>query len=322
MSYTGRIDIAALALDPIHHGAGTEGNTVVLRRQEIAREDGTLDLVPFISGNSIRHMIRNAGVLFALEAMGVQPESLSKGVVDLLFSGGSLGGKNSPTTAQAKRIEQMFPVLSLMGYSAGNRIESGRLEVHHLHLVCEENMWRKPDGFSSERWFVPASAQTGSQFGTRHDASRSASASRFLALPASTLDAADKKKGKKNEDSTQMIYDFEVALPRTEWFGCIVYRGLKEQELDALASALSYACDGARGDSYAYRVGAKSGTGFGRMEWRFAGFQRPVEPPPVDPSDVLLPAVSSGGGERLRAYKDRLKEHAQSIIAELEEMAA
>ena len=189
MSYTGRIDIAALALDPIHHGAGTEGNTVVLRRQEIAREDGTLDLVPFISGNSIRHMIRNAGVLFALEAMGVQPESLSKGVVDLLFSGGSLGGKNSPTTAQAKRIEQMFPILSLMGYSAGNRIESGRLEVHHLHLVCEENMWRKPDSFASERWFVPASAQTGSQFGTRHDASRSASASRFLALPASTLDA-------------------------------------------------------------------------------------------------------------------------------------
>jgi len=282
-----------------------------------------MDHVPFVSGNSIRHMLRNAGVLFALESMGVEPETLSKGVVDLLFSGGSLGGKNSPSNEKAKRIERMFPMLSLLGYSAGNRITAGRIDVQNLHLICEENEWRGPESLSgNQRWAVPAGAQTGSQFGTRHDAARSASASRFLALPDANRALLPVAKGAKNEESTQMIYDFEIILPRSEFFGGINYRGLKEAELDALASALSYACDGKDFHAYMYRVGAKASIGLGRMRWYFSGFQRPVVATPMDPSNMLLPAISGGGSERMDAYKAQLRDNARDIIAELEELAA
>lgn len=329
MSYTGRIEIEAIALDAIHHGAGTEGNTQVLRRQETLRADGTIDSVPFVSGNSIRHMLRNAGVLFALEAMAVEPESLSKAVVDLLFSGGSLGGKNSMTLEKSKRLEAMFPVLGLLGYSAGNTISSGRVEVWNLHLRCEQNVFRAPGlvDTSDPRWQLDGNAQTGSQFGTRHDSARIASATRYLAIADATrlIDTASTPKGKtkapKNEESTQMIYDYETILPGAEFFGGIVYRGLKEPELDALVSALSYACDGADGSGYLYRVGAKSGTGLGRMRWHFRGLQRPVTPTAMEES-TLLPVLSGGGSDRLEAYKVRLHEQKAAILAQLEEMAA
>jgi hypothetical protein len=321
MSHTGEIQIHAVAIDGIHHGAGTSGNTVVLRRQEVPRDDGTVDTVPFVSGNSIRHMLRNAGVLYALEAMGVEFSSLSKGVVDLLFSGGSLGGKNSLTLAKAKRIEELFPILSLLGYSAGSSIRAGRVEVHHLHLVCEENLFRMPDFLrGNPHWDVPAAARVTVEFGTRHDVAGSAAGGRYLEAPKGLIEP--RKKGEKNTESLQMIYEFETIAPRSELFGGIVYRGLKDQELDALASALSYACDGADGGGYLFRVGAKSSVGFGRMVWRLHGFTRAITAPSAKPDSALMPAVSDGSQERLLAYQERLRQHKADVLAELEELSA
>ena len=329
MSHSGRIDIIAVALDAIHHGAGTEGNTQVLRRQEVLQPDGTIETVPFISGNSIRHMLRNAGVLFALEAMGVEAESLTKGMVDLLFSGGSLGGKNSFSLAKAKRVEQLFPVLSLLGYSAGNRIEAGRVEVWNLQLVCQQNQFRAPETVTQQRLQLDGNALVGSQFGTRHDAARIAQAARYLALPAAAAVAeeASAPKGKtkapaaEKSETTQMIYDYEVILPGAEFFGGIVYRGLRDAELNALVSALSYACDGAEHGGYLYRVGAKSGTGLGRMRWYLSGLQKPLAPTAMEPSS-LLPVLADDGASRLAEYQAHLRSNREAILAELAELSA
>lgn len=333
MSYTGRIEIRAVALDAIHHGAGTEGNTVVLRRQEVLGPDGSIDTVPFVSGNSIRHMIRDAGVRYALEAMAVPPESLSKAVVDLLFSGGSLTSKGSAMTlAKARRIAELFPILAVLGYSAGSRITGGRIEVAHLHLVAEQNLFRRPETIAPgiDRWLIDGNAQTGSEFGTRHDAARIAHAASYLALPAQAAQVAgaDAPKGrtkeKKDSESTQMIYDWEVVLPGAEFFGAITYRALKEAELSALVSALSHACDGRHSDGgYLFHVGAKRGTGHGRMSWHFHGLARPIATPRYDASDVLLPAlVEDQSASRLDAYREHLASKRSEILAELEEIAA
>ena len=245
MSHTGRIDIRAIALDAIHHGAGTEGNTVVMRRQEVLLPDGSIDTVPFISGNSIRHTLRDAGSRFALEAMGVPEGSLSKPVVDLLFSGGSLGGKAAMTLAKARRLAELFPLLPILGYSSGTRITGGRLEVWHLHLVAEQNLFRRPDHMPADhpRYLVDGNAQVSREFGTRHDAARITHAAAYLALEDKTKGqlVADAPKGKakapKDEQSTQMIYDWEVVMPGAEFTGGIVYRALKDAELSALISA-------------------------------------------------------------------------------------
>lgn len=330
MSYTGTLRIRAIALEPIHHGAKTQGNTVSTRRQEVMLPDGTIDTVPFVSGNSLRHMIRDAGVRYALEAMGIPEGSLSKPVVDLLFSGGSLGGKGKVTLASARRIAELFPILAVLGYSAGSRITGGRLEVSHMHVICEQNIQRRPDWIDmGPRWLIEAGPQVGTMFATRVDAARIEHSAAYLALTdkASDIAAADKPKGRAKEDkpadSTQMIFDWEVILPGAELWATVTYRGLKSGELDALVSALSYACDGRHSDGgYLFTVGAKRGTGHGRMSWHIDGLARPITTPVEMPAD-LLPVTSDGAGaDRLAAYRARLAEARAEILRWLEELAA
>ena len=54
-----RIDYVADLLSDFHHGAGSQGNTSLLRTQDVAQPDGTIAKVPFLSGASIRHGLRD-----------------------------------------------------------------------------------------------------------------------------------------------------------------------------------------------------------------------------------------------------------------------
>jgi hypothetical protein len=323
MRHTGRIDISGLALEAVHHGAGTQGNTQIQRRQENAFGDMT----PFVSGNSLRHMLRDAGARYALDAIGVPDGSATKGFVDLMFSGGSLGGKAKMTMAKARRIGDIFPILSVLGYSAGSHIQPGKLEVGNLHLVCAENAYRMP-ATVPQIGLKPAGMFIGEEFGTRHDAARLPYAQRLLGAPKALIEVepAKGKKPPKDEDSTQMIFDWETILPGSLMWGGIVYRELSPHELDALRSALSYACEGMHPDGgYLFRVGAKRGTGHGLMSWRLSGSIRTVTAPVNTPSDSMLPSVRTDGEPAsawLGEYVAHLREHAAEIVALLEEVAA
>lgn len=323
MRRTGQIEIDATAIEALHHGAGTEGNTQVLRRQEVVTESGDIASVPFISGNSIRHMIRDAGVRYALDAMGVPDGTLNKGTVDLLFSGGSLGGKASVTMAKARRVAELFPILSVLGYSAGSRIQPGKIDVRNLHLVCEENAHRAPKLHPLA--LKHAGTFVGEEFGTRHDVARLPYVQRLLGAPKADPEAP-KAKGKapKDEESTQMIFDWETILPGSCFWGGIVYRDLSEREIEALRSALSYACEGVHPDGgYLFRVGAKRGTGHGLMSWRLSGSVRTVEAPTSTPSDTMLPSVTvREDGGPFGGYVDHLREHREEIMTLLEEVAS
>src|SRR5690606_24279007 len=145
MRLTGKIDIRATALEPIVHGAGTSGNTQLLRMQEIVY-DGVPCRVPFVSGNSVKHRLRAAAVQYALDAMGVEDHTLTKAEVVLLFSGGHLSkGGAAIDLEQCRKLEGLLPPLSLCGYSAGNTMTESKIRVSHLHVVCRENAWRLPD---------------------------------------------------------------------------------------------------------------------------------------------------------------------------------
>lgn len=325
MRHTGRIDIDATAIEALHHGAGTEGNTQVLRRQEVVTPDGEIASVPFVSGNSLRHMLRDAGVRYALDAMGVPDASMSKGTIDLLFSGGSLGGKASVTMAKARRVAELFPILSVLGYSAGSRIQPGKIEMSHLHLHCEENAHRAPA--LSPHALRLAGQFVGEEFGTRHDAARLPYAQRLLNAPrAVEAEPVKGKRAPKDEESTQMIYDWETVLPGARFWGGLTYREMSPRELDALRSALSYACEGMHPDGgYLFRVGAKRGTGHGLMSWRLSGSIRTVTAPVNTPSDSMLPSVrreDEPATEWLGQYVAHLREHKAEIVTLLEEVAS
>ncbi len=76
---------AATLTSPLHHGAGTAGNTSLLRAQDIITPDGRHASVPYVSGNSLRHQLRDALAWHAVRTVGVADGSLSKAAVDLLW---------------------------------------------------------------------------------------------------------------------------------------------------------------------------------------------------------------------------------------------
>lgn len=333
---TGRLDIVATALDALHHGAGSEGNTQLLRTQEVILEDGSQARVPFISGNSLKHMIRDGAVRFALDAMQVEDHSLSKAVVDLLFSGGHLAkGSQSVRIATARELAVLFPALSICGYSAGNTMVASKLRVDNLHLVCHENAARLPAGLSATPHArIRAGGYRSEEFGTRHDAARLPHVDRVLALE--DRDRSDASKGRtkdvkapgKDADSAQMIYDFQTLKAGSVLWGGVGYEDLTHPELVAFRSGLSYACEGRHADGgYIFPVGAKRSIGWGRVSMVIKGtMRRAVDAPVYEPSSAALPTTARADVDHehdgeLAEYVATLYAQRADILAALEAVA-
>lgn len=345
MNYTsGRVDIAAVALSPIHHGAGTKGNTTVLRMQEFVHPtSGELMQSPFISGNSIKHTIRQHAVEHALEVMGVEDGTLSKQVVDLLFSGGHLSKAGAAVSlSKARELAGLFPVLGLCGYSAGNTMTSSKVRCSHWHLLCEENAWRAPAPLQHHKHaLMPADDFRGEEFGTRHEATRSprvagllkdavraALAERVSSTAEQAGPAPNPRKGGKKPlvdgevmasdvASSQMIYDFEVLKPGARLYGNIQLVDVTPMELAAFQSALSHWCarDPSDADAFVASIGAKNGTGFGEVSLRFTGTARlRVDPAKTEPSSALAPQRDIS-----EDYQAHLRGKRADIIAALED---
>lgn len=328
---SGRIDISAIAQSPIHHGGGTSGNRQILRKQRITLPDGSHARVPFISGNSLKHMIRASAARYALEAMGVEPGSLTKGQIHLLFSGGALSGGGAVIRlAKVRELEQMFPLLSLCGYSAGNHMAGSKLSCSHWHVVCAENAWRLPDAL---RDHPHARLRVGEliedEFGTRHEPTRADPTARRLLcaddskaqdldLEALARAKASSKKGDKVRDSAQMIYDFESVKAGSVWYGDLYYEDLTPLELAALKSGLAHACRGERQDRYLFPRGAKSSVGYGAMAVAFEGAVRQIAPATYEAGGELT-QLGDGSHDDLGDYAAHLAARRDDILEALQE---
>jgi hypothetical protein len=324
---TGMVAIRATALEPLHHGAGTSGNTQLLRMQRMINpETGKPYRVPFVSGNSMKHRIRYHAVQYALDVLGVEDQRFTKAEVDLLFSGGHLNKSGGAINlAKARRLEELFPALSMCGYSAGNTMTESKLRVSHLHLVCEENSWRLPEDLREVALSrVRAGALRGEEFGTRHDMAGRAVATRLLtASEAQRLaDAATKKLPKKGDkstkdsstkgDSAQMIYDFQVVNPGAQFWGSVWFNELSEMELAALSSSFHYGSAGADGGNSLMHIGAKSSVGFGLMSVELRGAVRAQA---VEYRESkLLAADGDAHKSRDRLYCEHLRDNRDAIF--------
>lgn len=206
---TVRIPITLTCVAPLHHGAGTAGNTALLRTQEIVLPDGTQTAVPFVSGNSLRHAIRDALAWRLARVLDLPAGSLPKGVVDLLWSGGALTKTGSQVELQQIRDLALVPALGLLGYSAQSDIVTGVLRVDNANLVCAENAWRLPTHLAQHpHAALPAGRFRGEEFGTRHDVAGTP----VDALVADSGMWADGVAAAAPA-TTQMIYEHQVLLP-------------------------------------------------------------------------------------------------------------
>jgi hypothetical protein len=244
---TVRLPVTLTLLAPLHHGAGTSGNTQLARTQQIVLPDGTTSVVPYVSGNSIRHALRRAGADHLLATIAPEPGSLPKPVVDLLYSGGALTGSGGDIDlATHRRLDELWPAVGLMGYSGKSNIWAGTLYVDHAHLVCADNAWRMPAAYANHpHAALPAAASMGEDFGTRHD---------IIGTAADQWVAADLWSGQ----TTQMIYDWQVIQAGHILYTTLYLDAATLGHVVALRTALGVAAIGGR-----IHLGAKRAQGYG-----------------------------------------------------------
>jgi hypothetical protein len=134
-----RLEFVLEARQPIAHAEGNYGNTSVIMRDKVRTADGQWASVPIITGDTMRHGIREAAALCLLECAGMLGNTLSEGALRLLFSGGMVTSTGGVINLEDyRKMIDLVPSLALLGGCAGNRIIPGRINVSNALLICQE----------------------------------------------------------------------------------------------------------------------------------------------------------------------------------------
>jgi len=124
---------------PIAHHSGTIGNHGVLMRRKIRQPDGSFVRVPYITGDCLRHLLRESAAWALLDAAGLSDMELTEDALRLLFAGGMVRGSGSTVKLeQWRRWLSFMPSLDILGGCAENRIQPGLIRVNDARLICAE----------------------------------------------------------------------------------------------------------------------------------------------------------------------------------------
>ncbi|WP_301851017.1 RAMP superfamily CRISPR-associated protein [Rhodococcus pyridinivorans] len=136
---TPRWDLEITAKSPVVHRGEMSGTTALLRRMKIVQPDGTFELVPVVSGNSLRGVLRRIGEELLRDVLEYEGQ-LPLHVAHLLRNGGALA-KSSAEPLTGRRLHEfreLVPHVSVFGGAVGSAPISGCLRVGHvLPLVAE-----------------------------------------------------------------------------------------------------------------------------------------------------------------------------------------
>ena len=127
---------------PIAHHEGTIGNMSLIMRRRVRSKDGWSS-VPVITGDTMRHGMREAAAYALLEAAGMlESPSLSEAALRLLFAGGMVTGRGEASTVkldQYRELCELVPSMTIFGGCSDNRVIPGQLIVEDATLVCDES---------------------------------------------------------------------------------------------------------------------------------------------------------------------------------------
>src|SRR5262245_29758625 len=88
-----RFEFILQAAEPIAHHSETYGNAQVAMRKKVRQPDGSFASVPCITGDTLRHGLREASTYALLDAAGMLADpDLSESACRLLFAGGMITG--------------------------------------------------------------------------------------------------------------------------------------------------------------------------------------------------------------------------------------
>lgn len=168
----------------------------------------SFDRIPYISGNSIRGILRRLIMRDFCQRVGIK--KLEKNIYHQLFTGGNITDSTMyEDIKQREKYIKMCPPIGLFGSAIGNMTIEGEMRVGAMRQVCLEH----GNGKSSFWEFL------GTEFGVRRDDSK---LERYI-----DLEKIDAKKDKPQ----QMKYGYETFIKGTQFehqFICSTYDPLIE----------------------------------------------------------------------------------------------
>lgn len=125
-------------VSPLTHMAGTAGNESLVARSPVITPRG-VRRVPWLSGNGLRHrLVREPGALWLIRTLRLIGR-LTWQQANFLLCGGSLTDSTGrEDTRRIAEMQELFPLLRLLGGSLPDQILAGSLRAWPGRLVCEE----------------------------------------------------------------------------------------------------------------------------------------------------------------------------------------
>jgi hypothetical protein len=132
-------EIEMTARSPISHRGELIGTTAIGRRMKVLQADGSVELVPVISGNSFRGVLRRIGEELLRDVLGYEGK-LPLAVAHTLRNGGAIV-KTQAEPITGRRLHQLrdlVPLLSVFGGAVGAAPIDGCLRVGHVVPIVTE----------------------------------------------------------------------------------------------------------------------------------------------------------------------------------------
>lgn len=314
------------ALTSISHIGDTFGVNAKLRREKVAQPDGTVEEIPIISGNSLRGILRDRGMLHMLRALGYDTDDESGEVPGLslpafhfLFSGGTLTKDSARglDIDQARCWRELIPLVSIFGGAMGNQIMNGKCKIGKAIPICQETIHLLPPRFMDGLKIESIWELCQEEAYTRRDDEKNENLRRLIAPKTRKLlengaraerqkRGTDKDVRDRDEQKQQMRYYVETLCAGTRFFWDITLDDVTDLEFEAFAAALG------EFGRLPY-IGGSSRVGHGKVAIRFDDW---IEiNPRIAPigKEISLPLGSK--------YGAHLKEHADEIRELINELA-
>lgn len=313
------------ALTSISHIGETHGIHSKLRREKVVQSDGSVEMVPIVSGNSIRGILRDRGMLHMLQALGYgvdvdtgEVHGLSLPAFHFLFSGGALTkvGSRGLDIDEARRWRELIPLVALFGGAMGNQIMPGKAKIGKAIPICEETAHLLPERFVDGQlegvWELCQEEAY-----TRRDDEKSEKLRKLIA-PEDRKLLEDKARGERGrrgtsedvrdekEQKQQMRYHVETLAAGARLFWEVTLDDVSNLEFEAFCVTLA---EFAR---YPY-IGGKSGVGHGKVAIHFDNW---IE---INPRIALTGAEVSFALGNL--YSAHLQNNAEAIRGLLDGLA-
>jgi len=330
-----RYEFILEASTPIAHHSESFGNSAIVMRRKVRQPDGTWRQVPVVTGDTMRHGLREAAAYAFLDAAGLLDEGqLGEAALRLLFAGGMLTERGDAANIKLDHFREMCelcPPLALLGGCADNRMIPGRLAVDDAILICSEQHRYLPD------WVTEWKPADGTTVGEQLDTCRASleevqrvrmdpvldPGKRKLLLPDAAVEVshrlasaegaheANDAMARDESKSSMMPRRFERMAQGSLFYWSATCNCYSELDVDTfhtmLGAFLANAC-----------VGGKRGTGHGKLRAvtaRNIEIRRPSQRVGVVDVGSLGPRVGQRFVEHVAQRKEQIRTWLSSVNA-------